>query len=266
KEWIWGALLGLLLLAGAYLILNVINPQLVNLNLPTLNSVTVANSSLLSNTTGAVANTSYGCIAANNIVACSPGNQSNCSDVPNGACSGKSCMQVTASQCGTAASSTTAGGGSSCSYYTDQPSCQGGGCQWTPNAFNSGTCGAVTAQGTVQNGGTCASTAQCASGLTCVQSSHTCSDLAQNDPCDSTCNAGFTCSSTSHTCVAGGPPAGNNSACTQCPPPDAAACGFTASYCMGTCPAGKSCRITSQTTVCGALNPSQITVPVVQCQ
>jgi cytochrome bd-type quinol oxidase subunit 2 len=38
KEWIEGALLGLLLLAGAYLILNVINPQLVNLNLPTLNS------------------------------------------------------------------------------------------------------------------------------------------------------------------------------------------------------------------------------------
>ncbi|HUC02195.1 MAG TPA: hypothetical protein VMA75_04860, partial [Candidatus Paceibacterota bacterium] len=75
KEWIWGALLGLLLLAGAYLILNVINPQLVNLNLPTLNSVTVANSSLLSNTTGNVpvtpstsacaAPTTGGCTVAN---------------------------------------------------------------------------------------------------------------------------------------------------------------------------------------------------------
>ena len=39
KEWIWGALTGLLLLAGAYLVLHTINPQLVNLNLPTLNAV-----------------------------------------------------------------------------------------------------------------------------------------------------------------------------------------------------------------------------------
>ena len=39
KEWIWGALLGLLLLGGAYFILKVVNPQLVNLNLPTLNQV-----------------------------------------------------------------------------------------------------------------------------------------------------------------------------------------------------------------------------------
>jgi len=33
KQWIEGALLGLLLLAGAYIILNVINPDLVNLNI-----------------------------------------------------------------------------------------------------------------------------------------------------------------------------------------------------------------------------------------
>jgi len=39
KEWIKGALLGLLLLAGAYLILNVINPDLVKCNLPTLDQV-----------------------------------------------------------------------------------------------------------------------------------------------------------------------------------------------------------------------------------
>ena len=43
KEWIWGALIGLALLAGAYLILNVVNPQLVNLNLPTLSQVVVNN-------------------------------------------------------------------------------------------------------------------------------------------------------------------------------------------------------------------------------
>jgi hypothetical protein len=42
KEWIWGALIGLLLLAGAYLILEVINPQLLNLNLPTLNAISAA--------------------------------------------------------------------------------------------------------------------------------------------------------------------------------------------------------------------------------
>ncbi len=39
KSWIWSALLGLLLLAGAYIILNTINPNLLNLNLPTLTPV-----------------------------------------------------------------------------------------------------------------------------------------------------------------------------------------------------------------------------------
>ena len=36
KDWIQAALIGILLLAGAYFILNVINPSLVNLNLPSL--------------------------------------------------------------------------------------------------------------------------------------------------------------------------------------------------------------------------------------
>jgi hypothetical protein len=36
RAWIWSALLGLLLLAGAYLILYTINPNLVNLSLPNL--------------------------------------------------------------------------------------------------------------------------------------------------------------------------------------------------------------------------------------
>jgi hypothetical protein len=39
KEWIEAALLGLLLLAGAYFILDVINPQLINLSLPTITSI-----------------------------------------------------------------------------------------------------------------------------------------------------------------------------------------------------------------------------------
>lgn len=36
KEWIEAALLGLLLLVGAYFVLNVVNPQLTNLTLPTI--------------------------------------------------------------------------------------------------------------------------------------------------------------------------------------------------------------------------------------
>jgi len=45
KEWIWSALLGVVLLAGAYLILNTINPNLVNLALPTLQKPDLANTS-----------------------------------------------------------------------------------------------------------------------------------------------------------------------------------------------------------------------------
>jgi hypothetical protein len=41
KEWIQAALLGLLLLIGAYFVLNVINPQLLNLTLPTLTPVNI---------------------------------------------------------------------------------------------------------------------------------------------------------------------------------------------------------------------------------
>ena len=41
KEWIEAALLGLLLLVGVYFILDVINPQLLNLNLPTLTAVNI---------------------------------------------------------------------------------------------------------------------------------------------------------------------------------------------------------------------------------
>ncbi len=42
KEWIEAALLGLLLLVGAYFILNVVNPQLTNLALPSVPSVKIA--------------------------------------------------------------------------------------------------------------------------------------------------------------------------------------------------------------------------------
>jgi hypothetical protein len=41
KSWIWSALTGLLLLAGAYLILYTINPNLTNLTLPSLESIKI---------------------------------------------------------------------------------------------------------------------------------------------------------------------------------------------------------------------------------
>lgn len=42
REWIKSALIGLLLLAGAYLVLYTINPDLVKLNLPSLTSINTA--------------------------------------------------------------------------------------------------------------------------------------------------------------------------------------------------------------------------------
>lgn len=42
KEWVKGALLGLLLLVGAYIILNTINPDIVSLKLPPLPTVSVS--------------------------------------------------------------------------------------------------------------------------------------------------------------------------------------------------------------------------------
>jgi hypothetical protein len=52
KEWIEAALLGLLLLVGAYFILSVINPQLLNLNLPTLTPVDISSISVSYNPVG----------------------------------------------------------------------------------------------------------------------------------------------------------------------------------------------------------------------
>jgi hypothetical protein len=51
KEWLWAAVWGVLLLGGAYLVLNIINPQLLNLNLPNLTGTgSVANQVSVSNT------------------------------------------------------------------------------------------------------------------------------------------------------------------------------------------------------------------------
>jgi hypothetical protein len=58
KEWIWGALIGLALLAGAYLVLNVVNPQLTNLTLPNLSQISSQNAN---GTSGGTATTNGAC-------------------------------------------------------------------------------------------------------------------------------------------------------------------------------------------------------------
>jgi len=52
KEWIEAALLGLLLLVGVYFILSVVNPQLLNLNLPALTPVNLTSISVPGGGTG----------------------------------------------------------------------------------------------------------------------------------------------------------------------------------------------------------------------
>ena len=202
KEWIWAALTGLLLLAGAYIILNVINPQILNLTLPTLKNVsTTAGGGIFGDNNASSTDTAtWGCTASNNIVSCSPGGKSDCSDVPNGACSGKLCVQTTVSQCGTTANPTTqstcaraSNGGTtgtcpdvngqhqSCCYFTssnssafcaavdscDKISQTDGTCQATANGGSAGIC--PDADGQHQNccsggdgGAYCSPTTPCA--------------------------------------------------------------------------------------------------------
>jgi hypothetical protein len=95
KEWIEAALLGLLLLAGAYFILNVINPQLLNLTLPTLTAVNIAAppSSTGGTTPGGTTSPTTGCAgsACQNLAAdgftckaanLQPNGQASCSAAP----------------------------------------------------------------------------------------------------------------------------------------------------------------------------------------
>lgn len=130
KEWIWSALLGILLLAGAYMVLNVINPNLTTLSLPTLTPANIQPASPTGSGGSSNAQPIWGCVANNGAIACSPGNQSNCSDVPNGACAGKTCIQVTVAQCGTTVGY---------SYS--------GSCTATANGGSSGSCPDTTASG-----------------------------------------------------------------------------------------------------------------------
>ncbi len=49
KEWILSALIGIILLVGAYLILNTVNPNLTHLDLPTLQPVNISNNGYTGN-------------------------------------------------------------------------------------------------------------------------------------------------------------------------------------------------------------------------
>jgi len=65
KEWIEAAILGLLLLVGVYFILSVINPQLLNLNLPSLTPVNISSIVVPGNPVGGTNGPSSGSSSAN---------------------------------------------------------------------------------------------------------------------------------------------------------------------------------------------------------
>ena len=112
KEWVKGALTGLLLLVGAYAILNIINPQLTSLNflkLTNFNTPTAAQSGSNTSSCPSTGNCIYACIADDGKYACSPGNKTDCSDTS--ACDGKQCAQIPSTQCGGLAAGTGIGSG-----------------------------------------------------------------------------------------------------------------------------------------------------------
>jgi len=112
KEWVQGALLGLVLLAGAYLILYTVNPNLVQLGLPTLQKLTISAPPSNNNSSGA----------------CGP-NYGSCSN-------GQTCQQGTNQVWACA----TTGGGQS---TNTNPACNGvtAGCTiWTLNQPPAATC------------------------------------------------------------------------------------------------------------------------------
>ncbi len=104
KEWVKGALTGLLLLAGAYTILNVINPNLVNWNLPKLTTFKAREAAPSTGGGGGGggpetnAGQTYGCIAGNDKYSCSnSGTRNDCSDADG--CSGRACFQLATALC-----------------------------------------------------------------------------------------------------------------------------------------------------------------------
>ena len=70
KDWVKSALLGLLLLAGAYLILYTINPNLVNLSLPTLSAVNTTGSGCYISCGTTCCNQGQICVTSGGVSAC----------------------------------------------------------------------------------------------------------------------------------------------------------------------------------------------------
>lgn len=113
KEWVKGALVGLLLLAGAYSILNIINPNITKLSLPTLTQVTVP--------------TPAGVPGSPPPSGCSTGACSNCTNPDS--CGANPGCTWTGFQCAGATQSCSP---SSCQYCTASSTCNSTvGCQWT---------------------------------------------------------------------------------------------------------------------------------------
>lgn len=70
KEWVKGALLGLLLLGGAALILRTINPELASLRLPGLPGLAPASSQTSAPTPAPASAANYGCKDSSGVVFC----------------------------------------------------------------------------------------------------------------------------------------------------------------------------------------------------
>jgi hypothetical protein len=82
KEWIWSAMLGLLLLVSAYLILYTINPNLVQLGLPTLQQISIVAPAQTSGGQPIAGATGCASGQCDTLPNCTPGPNVNCGGAP----------------------------------------------------------------------------------------------------------------------------------------------------------------------------------------
>jgi hypothetical protein len=82
KEWIQAAIMGILLLAGAYFILKVINPNLVNLTLPDLQTIQLGTYSGGPNAPTAPAGTGCAGGTCTTLPNCTPSSHTSCGGAP----------------------------------------------------------------------------------------------------------------------------------------------------------------------------------------
>jgi hypothetical protein len=201
KEWILQAFLGLLLLLGAWLVLNTINPEIVKIDLPTLKGIKPAQ----------VTGLTYGCLSTDGLYACARNaSDTQCSTVQGRCATG--CEAMTVSQCGTRGSirGCVAGDGKyACQNSQSGPICEGAGsgaCQGRPcSLIPSDLCGqaanslcadneACPAEQACIDGAcrSCSSGSQCRSGQACLNES--CQPI-RSQSCDgASCNSGYACS------------------------------------------------------------------------